>query len=113
MDASRRTFTPEALPEYKAPQAPRASADDEAGFVKSFQDEIGGVESFEINRETVKQKRAPAEPKKPDQEALKKAQKAGQEIQKNGAPQLFFDLETGKVVDEGTGKTYLLQAVEN
>lgn len=37
------------------------------------------------------------------------AQRAGREIKKSGNPQLFFDLESGKVIDENTGKTYMLQ----
>lgn len=89
----------------------RANSDDHAGFVKSFADEIAGVDSFEIHREGVKQKRNPAPVKKPVEAPLVKERSP--EVQKRAVPQLFFDLETGKVVDEGTGKTYLLQPIEN
>lgn len=89
----------------------RANSDDHAGFVKSFEDEIAGVDSFEIHREGVKQKRNPTPVKKPVETPLLKER--GPEVQKRATPQLFFDLETGRVVDEGTGKTYRLQPIEN
>lgn len=132
----RRHFNEEVLPIVQADQKPQPSQDfyafesdsqEKDGFVKSFEDEIGGIQNFEIQKETTKQKRNPqptnlqpqeiikpearsAKPKSQDfSESLAKAQRAGREIQRSGNPQLFFDLESGRVIDESTGKTYMLQ----
>ena len=144
----RRHYTEEIPQPDQKPQPSQdfyAFADDSSekdGFVKSFEDEIGGVQSFEIQKkESTKQNRqyfpappppsppAPSTPQEykpeirpnenrsqrseptisPEKMMKAQAQRAGREIKKNGNPQLFFDLESGKVIDENTGKTYMLQ----
>jgi len=116
LDAERRVYSPEVQATFSAPQHRSYDDDsDDSGFVKSFEDEMKGIQDFEIIKKTPVEKKRTTDLSRASTEPVKRTQKVSETQQRNSgaSPQLMFDLETGKVVDELTGKVYLLQPVEN